>query len=128
MGYFSNLAMEYVPYDHDYSYAKPEQQLLWRLEDLENRREELAGKRRVHEYSACFSDEDLRYILPEHLKSAAEVASAIELAVNDLAEKYGIYVREKPAEELPVVDEITDMQVSFLDVLAVQARTSSVAA
>ena len=33
MGYFSNLAAQYVPDDHDHSYAPPENRLLLRLED-----------------------------------------------------------------------------------------------
>ena len=45
MGYFSNLAAEYVPYDHDHSYTPPEKQLLWRLEDLEERLRELTNHR-----------------------------------------------------------------------------------
>ena len=64
MGYFSNLAVQYVPNDHDYSYPPPEKQLLWRLEDLENRLHELttqrSGRRDEGEY---FSEDNLRYVL-----------------------------------------------------------------
>jgi hypothetical protein len=49
------------------------------------------------------------------------VRKAIELAVNDLVERYGIYVRGKPAEEVPEIDEITGMQISFLDGLSMQS-------
>ncbi len=122
MEYFSNLAAKYVPYEHDHSYPPPEKQLLWRLEDLEERLHELTtqktGKR---DEGVCFSDDNLRYVLPKHFLSVSDVQKAIELAVNDLAERYGIYVRGKPVEEVPEMDEITGMQISFLDILSVQA-------
>ena len=92
-----------------------------RLEELEDRFEELTGNRCVYEYRASFSDKDLRYILPEHFKSATDVAQAIELAIYDLAVYYGIHVREKPVEEIPEMDEITGMQISFLDLLSMQS-------
>ena len=123
MGYFSNLAAEHVPYEHDHSYTPPEKQLLWRLEDLEDRLHQLTiqqtGKR---DEGVCFSESDLRYVLPEHFLSASDVHKAIELAVDDLADRYGIYVRGKPVEEVPEMDEITGMQISFLDVLSMQSQ------
>ena len=119
MGYFSNLAAQYVPYNHDHSYTPPEKQLLWRLEDLEDRLHQLTiqqtGKR---DEGVCFSESDLRYVLPGQFLSVSDVRKAIELTVNDLAERYGIYVRGKPVEEVPEMDEITGMQISFLDVLS----------
>ena len=122
MGYFSNLAAQYVPYDHDHSYTPPEKQLLWRLEDLEERLHELTTQRTGRrDEGVCFSESDLRYVLPGQFLSVSDVQKAIELAVNDLAEQYGIYVRGKPVEEVPEMDEITGMQISFLDVLSVQS-------
>ena len=119
MGYFSNLAAQYVPYDHDHSYTPPEKQLLWRLEDLEERLHELTNQRiGKRDEGVCFSESDLRYVLPGQFLSVSDVRKAIELAVNDLAERYGIYVRGKPMEEVPEMDEITGMQISFLDVLS----------
>ena len=119
MGYFSNLAAQYVPYDHDHSYTPPEKQLLWRLEDLEERLHELTTQRTgKRDEGVCFSESNLRYVLPGQFLSVSDVQKAIELAVNDLAERYGIYVRGKPVEEVPEMDEITGMQISFLDVLS----------
>ena len=121
MGYFSNLAAHEVLYDHDHSYTPPEKQLLWRLEDLENRLHELTtqrtGRRDEGEY---FSEDNLRYVLPEHFLSASNVRKAIQLAISDLRDRYGIYVGDQPAQEQPEVDEITDMQISFLDILSLQ--------
>lgn len=122
MGYFSNLAAQYVPYDHDHSYIPPEKQLLWRLEDLEERLHELTTQRTGRrDEGVCFSESDLRYVLPRQFLSVSDVQKAIELAVKDLAERYGIYVRGKPVEEVPEMDEITGMQISFLDVLSMQS-------
>ena len=119
MGYFSNLAAQYVPDDHDHSYTPPEKQLLWRLEDLEERLHELTTQRTgKRDEGVCFSESNLRYVLPGQFLSVSDVQKAIELAVNDLAERYGIYVRGKPVEEVPEMDEITGMQISFLDVLS----------
>lgn len=123
MGYFSNLAAQYVPNDHDHSYTPPEKQLLWRLEDLENRLHELTtqrtGRRDEGEY---FSEDNLRYVLPEHFLSASDVRKAIDLATSDLKERYGLCVGDTPEQEEPVMDEITGMQISFLDMLALQSQ------
>ena len=122
MGYFSNLAAEYVPYDHDHSYTPPEKQLKWRLEELEDRLHALTNHRTVKgDDGVCFSESDLRYVLPEHFLSASDVRKAIDLAISDLKERYGIQVREEAAQEDPVVDEITGMQISFLDILSAPA-------
>ena len=115
MGYFSKRTIDQMRQVYDHSILAPEQQLLLRLEALEQRLEELRGKRR-NDYGACFREEELRCILPKDLKAMADVRAAIELAVTDLADRYGIYLREQPREELPELDELTDMQISFLDV------------
>ena len=121
MGYFSNLAAHEALYDHDHSYPPPQKQLLWRLEDLENRLHELTtqrtGRRDEGEY---FSEDNLRYVLPEHFLSASNVCKAIDLAISDLKDRYGIYIGDQPAQEQPEVDEITGMQISFLDILSLQ--------
>lgn len=124
VGYFSNLAAKCVTYDHDHSYTPPEKRLLLRLEELEDRLDELThqktGKRDEGEY---FSEDNLRYVLPEHFLSASNVRRAIDLAINDLRDRYGIYVGDQPAEEAPEVDEITDMQISFLDIISLQSKS-----
>ena len=121
MGYFSNLAAKRVTYDYDHSYTPPENQLLLRLEELEDRLDELThqktGRRDEGEY---FSEDNLRYVLPEHFLSASNVRKAIQLAISDLKDRYGIYIGDQPAQEQPEVDEITDMQISFLDILSLQ--------
>ena len=123
MGYFSNLAAEHKTYDHDHSYTSPEKRLFFRLEELEDRLCELTqqktGKRDEGEY---FSEDNLRYVLPEHFLSASNVRKAIALAVSDLKELYGIYISGQLAQEQSEVDEITGMQVTFFDILALQSQ------
>ena len=122
MGYFSNLAAQYAPDDHAHSDMSPERQLLFRLEELEDRLWELTqqktGKRDAGEY---FSENNLRYVLPEHFLSVSNVRKAIDLAISDLKDRYGIYIGDRPAQEQPEVDEITGMQISFLDILSLQS-------
>ena len=130
MGYFSNLAAEYVPYDNDHSYTPPDRQLLWRLEELEERLHELTTQKTGNkDEGVCFSEENLRYVLPEHFLSASDVRKAIDLAMDDLRDQYGIYVREEDCEEEePVVDEVTDMQITFLDILSLQSQSAPMSA
>lgn len=128
MGYFSSLAAETIIRQRDHSYTPPEKQLLMRLEELEERYKELTGKQKQYEYRASFPASNLRYILPEHFKSATDVASAIELAIYDLAVRYSIHVREAPITTPAAVDEITGMQISFSDILSVQTCVSPLAA
>ena len=117
---YAKLASQYGLYDHDHSYTPPEMQLLWRLEDLEDRLEELSQQQTgIRDEGVSFSESDLRYVLPKHFYSVSDVQKAIDLAISDLAERYGIYVQGEP--EAPIVDEVTDMQISFLDILSVQA-------
>ena len=123
MGYFSNLAIDYLPYIHDHSFFPPEKQLLWRLEELEDRYHELITQKTGNrDDGVCFSENNLRYVLPEHFLSASDVRKAIDLATSDLKERYGICVGDTPEQEEPVMDEITGMQISFLDMLALQSQ------
>ena len=130
MGYYSNLAAEYVTYDNDHSYTPPHRQLLWRLEELEERLHELITQKTGNrDEGVCFSGDNLRYVLPEHFLSASDVRKAIDLAIDDLRDRYGIYVREEDCEEEePVVDEVTDMQITFLDILSLQSQSAPMSA
>ena len=117
---YAKLASVYGLYDEDHSYTPPEMQMLWRLEDLEDRLEELSQQQTVErDEGVNFSEDNLRYVLPEHFFSVSDVQKAIDLAISDLAERYGIYVQSE--SEAPIVDEVTDMQISFLDILSVHA-------
>lgn len=120
MGYFSGLENKCGFYEQDHSITSSEKQLLWRLEELEERLFDLEGRR---DEGVCFSQDELRYVLAKDFFSASDVRSAIELTINDLAERHGIYVNGQPVEELPEMDEITSMQISFLDLISFHTQT-----
>ena len=118
MGYYTNPAAVFLGEDSDYSYPSPERELLWRIDDLESRLDELKSK------NACFESRitvsgDIRYALPEHLATISQVKRAIEFARNDLRDKYGIdleacinhmkteYEKNNPEEEYE--------QISFIE-------------
>jgi hypothetical protein len=130
MGYFSNLAIEYeqykqAQYQYDVSWTTHEQQLLWRWEDLQELHAELCALGRAYNSSVTYTDDELRYMLPEHPGGYSlrkngtirDVERAMDLAAQELRKKYGIDVRLEEVEEAEV-DELTDNQLSFLIVLA----------
>lgn len=94
----------YLPYivddDYDWSYPGPEMQLLWRLDDLQDRLEELIAKDAPYRDGYIYSEDDIRYALPEHLYDIGKVERAIELAKDDLVNKYGL-----PDPETLMIDE-----------------------
>jgi len=114
MGYYANAAIDNDLYDTDRSYIPHRQQLLWRLEQLESRLEELTADCVKYEDHTRFSQTELRYVRPEHFKSVSALQEAICLAVSELEERYGIITREK-APEIPAMDELTELQLSFAD-------------
>lgn len=124
MGYYTDLAKKLDLYGGDYSFTPPDVQLLWRLDDLLERQEELAQQERRYYCGAIYPENELRYILPEHLKDPDHLQAAIDLAIRDLKDRYDIDVLAEDREE-PVVDEITDMQVSIRDVLTMQFQMAA---
>ena len=94
----------YLPYivddDYDWSYPEPEMQLLCRLDDLQDRLEELIAKDAPYSNWDIYSEDDIRYSLPEHLFDIGKVERAIELAKDDLVNKYGL-----PDPETLMIDE-----------------------
>ena len=100
MGYFSNMAIEkWISDGEDHSYPSPERQLLWRLDDLKDRLEDLITAGATYRNGYIYTDDDLRYALPEHLGDICKVERAIELAKADLLNKYGINVYDVVEEE-----------------------------
>lgn len=94
----------YLPYivndDYDWSYPAPEMQLLWRLDDLQDRLEELVAKDAPYRDGYIYAEDDIRYALPEHLFDISKVERAIELAKDDLVNKYGL-----PDPDTLIIDE-----------------------
>lgn len=98
MGYFSNLAIEDDNW-LDHSVTPPEQQLLWRLEDLQNRLEELKSRGARYSSDRVYMDDDLRYEPVGAFKRIMDVEAAICMAIDDLQNKYGICVAAGEPEE-----------------------------
>ena len=98
------MTLTYLPYivddDYDWSYPEPEMELLWRLDDLQDRLEELIAKDAPYRDGYIYSEDDIRYALPEHLYDIGKVERAIELAKDDLVNKYGL-----PDPETLMIDE-----------------------
>ena len=118
MGYFSSLASEDMHIHPDHSVVLPQQQLLWRLEDLQDRLQTLREKGAVYSSSRCCDWSILRYGLPGSFCAEWEVEKAIELAVCDLQEHYGIAIGgQADPRQLPVQDELTGNQLSIYMIL-----------
>ena len=104
MGYFSDLAQKYIDFDYDRSYPSPEEQLLWRLDDLNYKLEELTEKDAPYRGWERLTDNDIRYAIPEYFENIADVERAIELAFEDLKNKYDIEISELDSEQEEVFD------------------------
>ena len=117
MGYYTNLAAEFLDENIDYSYPSPERELFWRMDDLESRLEELRGKNGYCENHITVPD-DIRYALPKHLGTIPEVKRALEFARNDLKDKYGInleaYIDKMDTEYEKNDSEEEYEQISFI--------------
>lgn len=113
MGYFSEIAINRNTYFHDDSWTTHKQQLLWRCEDLQNRLEELKLQRASHSSSGCLTNDDLRYALPHCFGTVYDAEKALELAVSELKEKYGINLQPELCEESGA-DKLTSTQLSFV--------------
>ena len=112
----------YLPYiiddDYDWSYPAPEMQLLWRLDDLQDRLEELIAKDAPYRDGYIYSEDDIRYALPEHLFDIGKVERAIELAKDDLVNKYGLPDPETlMIDESELVDEDRVIQMTLFEIL-----------
>ena len=90
----------YTDYDDDLSYPTPEFQLQMRLVELKHRLEELSDQSTAFNNPYILTDNDLRYVLPEHLHSVRHVKKAIELVEFDLLNDYGIKLEEPKSESL----------------------------
>lgn len=112
----------YLPYivdeDYDRSYPEPEMQLLWRLDDLQDRLEELIAKDAPYRNWDIYLEDDIRYSLPEHLFDIGKVERAIELAKDDLVNKYGLpYPETLMIDESELVAEDRVIQMTLFEIL-----------
>ena len=122
MDYISNVAIEY---EQDISWTSSEQQLLWRWEDLQSLLEEMLACGTAYSSSVTYTDDELRYMLLEDSEghglrengTICDVERALELAAQDLMEKYGVDMQLESSEECEV-DELTENQLSIFAVFA----------
>ena len=113
MGYFSDLARKYIDFDYDRSYPSPEEQLLWRLDDLNYKLEELTEKDAPYRGWERLTDNDIRYAIPEYFESIADVERAIELALEDLKNKYDIEIPDKTPVQEDIVNARAEQMTLF---------------
>ena len=109
---------------YDRSYPSPEEQLIWRIEDLHNVIEELEQRNLPHGGGYHFSDDDIRYAIPEEflrnssLRSVYFAERAIELAIDELANKYGLqYPSEVISFEGDPIEGNCHGQMTFGEIL-----------
>lgn len=113
MGYFSMLQLE-LDEEEDLSYPSPEQQLLWRLDDLKDRLQFLNARGASYRSGYYLLDDDVRYALPEDLHCIYYVEKAIEMAKQDLWNHYEIAIPDE--DELTAIeDQVTDEQDDYND-------------
>ena len=124
MGYFSNLAIDSWENYYDVSWTTHKQQLLWRWEDLQSLLDEMRSWGASYSSSVTYTDNELRYMLPEHPRGQSlrrngtirDVEKAMELVAQELKEKYGIDVQLEKTEEAEL-DELTPNQLYFFLIL-----------
>lgn len=116
MGYFSTLACDFVEFCPDHSITEPQQQLLWRVEELQERLTALKRRGAAYSKDVCYCDSELRYMPPVCFNTLFETERAIEMAVFTLKYTYGIDLHPEMPEE-PIVDEITENQLTFMVLL-----------
>ena len=118
MGYYSNLAVEEDTYRHDVSITSPEQQLLWRLDDLRDRLDELKLSGALYGGVCCFTKSDLRYASLGYFNTIYDVECAIELAIVDLKTKFRIEVGDEVfAHDSSCLENNTGDQLSLHEIV-----------
>lgn len=94
MGFYSKAKKVYVD-------IEPEAAgLLLRLDDLKSRMLELENERSISWEMERMSLSDMRYALPEDFMTVGHVQDAIDLAKDDLFNRFGIDVKRRKAAEI----------------------------
>ena len=117
--YYDTYLTYIVDDDYDWNYPAPEMQLLWRLDDLQDRLEELVAKDAPYRDGYIYSEDDIRYALPEHFFDISKVERAIELTKDDLVNRYGLPNPDTLlSDESEIVSEDCIGQMTLLDLLS----------
>lgn len=118
MGYYSNLAIDEDAYRQDVSITSPEHQLLWRLDDLRDRLDELKLSGALYGGVCCFTKSDLRYAPLGYFNTIYDVECAIELAIVDLKTKFRIEVGDEVfAHDSSCLENNTGDQLSLHEIV-----------
>ena len=96
MGYYAKYGQ---PSEEVRGYPSSLAQLLWRLDDLQDRYEALSQAGALYDNSERMVAEELRFVLPADLETVEQVEEAICLAQEDLYTDYGIDVTAPPQED-----------------------------
>lgn len=94
MGYFSNLALKIDEDRNGYDENYERYRLLGRIQELEYRRDELLRSYQDGFDWSYIPDLELRFVLPEDIKSIRAVTRAIVLAKEELEDNGGLVVFE----------------------------------
>ena len=86
MGFYSKLAKDFTNLDYDAA------ELLFRLDDLKDRLGNLDEEAESYDR---LSREELRFALPSDLFRMRDIEEAMEIAREDLREKYNLDVRKR---------------------------------
>ena len=86
MGFYSKLAKDFTNLDYDAA------ELLFRLDDLKDRLGNLDEEAESYDR---LSREELRFALPSDLFRMRDIVEAMEIAREDLREKYNLDVRKR---------------------------------
>lgn len=117
MSYYLQYLEYVIGDDTDRSYHSPEEQLLWRLDDLIDRQHELLKKCAPYGGCRCSYDE-LRFASPGYFSTVYAVEAAIDCAKEELRNTYGIPIDE----ETDTVEVIAVPQLTFAEIICMQEQ------
>lgn len=112
VGYYDTYLPYIIEDGHDWSYPAPEMQLLWRLDDLQDRLEELTSDGATYSDEYIISVDEIKYALPEEFCDICQIERTIELAKDDLVNKYGL-----PNLETLVFEEPETIEEKYVEAL-----------
>ena len=69
------------------------------------------------------TDNDIRYAIPEYFENIADVERAIELALEDLKNKYDIEISESDSEQEEVFDDGA-VQITLFEIILFPAQST----
>ena len=116
MGYFSELSIIEETQFEDHSYPSFDSQILWRLDDLNDRYDVLVESHAPYCGEDHYTNDDYRYAPVECFETLADVARAIEIAKADLECECLVAIDDKDdvCDEI-FGDETAPLQLKMFD-------------